>query len=56
MSDIYVLYLVDRRMSVYKSINQMGSQIRVSVELDSEGVEIGRQGIGGEYYLCETFL
>ena len=37
-------------MSVYGSINQMRSQICVSV--DSEGVEIGRQGIGVEYYLC----
>ena len=39
-------------MSVYGSINQMGSQICVSVEFDSEG----RQGIGVEYYLCETYL
>ena len=34
-----------RKMSVYRSINQMGSQICVSVEFDSEDVEIGRQGI-----------
>ena len=45
-----------RRVSVYRSINQMGSQICVSVESDSEGVEIGRQGIGVEYYLCDTYL
>ena len=45
-----------KRMSVYRSINQMGSHICVSVEFDSEGVEIGRQGIGVEYYLCETYL
>ena len=45
-----------RRMSVYGSINQMGSQICVLVEFDSEGGEIGRQGIGVEYYLCETYL
>ena len=34
----------------------MGSQICVSVEFDSEGVEIGRQEIGVEYYVCETYL
>ena len=34
-----------RSMSVYRSINQMGSPICVSVEFDSEDVEIGRQGI-----------
>ena len=45
-----------KRMSVYRSIDQMGSQICVSVEFDSEGVEIGRKGIGVEYYLCETYL
>ena len=28
-----------KRMSVYRSINQMGIQICVSVEFDSEGVE-----------------
>ena len=46
------LNLVDGRMS----INQLVSQICVSVEFDSEGVESGRQGIGVEYYryyLCE---
>ena len=48
------LNLVDGRMSV--SINQFVSQIFVSVEFDSEGVEFGRQGIGVEYYLCETYL
>ena len=40
------LNLVDGRMSVYRSINQFGSQICVSVEFDSEGVEFDRQGIG----------
>ena len=45
-----------RKMLVYRSINQMGSQICVSVEFDSEGVEIGRQGTDVEYYLCETYL
>ena len=48
--------LVDGRMSVYRSINQFVSQIFVSVEFDSEGMEFGRQGIGVEYYLCETYL
>ena len=46
----------DGRMSVYRSINQFVSQICVSVEFDSEGVELGRQGIGVEYYLCENYL
>ena len=50
------LNLVDGRMSVYRSINQFVTQIFVSVEFDSEGVEFGRQGIGVEYYLCETYL
>ena len=64
------LNLVDGRMSVYRSINQFVSQICVSVEFDSEGVEFGRQRIGVEYYLvsdcrygvvnypdlCETYL
>ena len=50
------LNLVDGRMSVYRSINQFVSQICVSVEFDSEGVESGRQRIGVEYYLCETYL
>ena len=45
-----------KRMSVYRSIKQMGSQICVSVEFVSEGVKIGSQGIGVEYYLCETYL
>ena len=44
-----------KRMSVYRSIKHMGSQICVSVEFDLEGVETGRQGIGVEYYLCETY-
>ena len=38
------LNLVDGKMSVYRPINQMGSQICVSVEFYLEGVEIGRQG------------
>ena len=66
------LNLVDGRISVHRSINQFVSQICVSVEFDSEGVEFGRQGIGVEYYmvsdcrygvspvnypdLCETYL
>ena len=50
------LNLVDGRMSVYRSINQFVCQICVSVEFDSGGVESGRQGIGVEYYLCETYL
>ena len=33
------LNLVDGRMSVYRTINQFASQICVSVEFDSEGVE-----------------
>ena len=37
-----------RKMSVYRSINQIGSQICVLVEFDSEGVEIGKTGD----YLC----
>ena len=45
------LNLVDGR-----SINQFVNQICVSVEFDSEGVEFGRQGIGVEYCLCETYL
>ena len=53
---MYRLNLVDGRMSVYRSINQFVSHICVSVEFDSEGVEFGRQGIGVEYYLCETYL
>ena len=70
MSDIYVgwlsltqisvcvcrLNLVDGIMLAYRSINQFVSHICVSVEFDSEGVEFGRQGIGVEYYLCETYL
>ena len=43
-------------LSVYRSINKLVSQICVSVEFASEGVEFGRQGIGVEYYLCETYL
>ena len=50
------LNLVDGRMSVYRSINQFVRHICVSVEFDSEGVEFGRQRIGVEYYLCETYL
>ena len=50
------LNLVDGRMLAYRSINQFVSHICVSVEFDSEGVEFGRQGIGVEYYLCETYL
>ena len=48
------LNLVDGRMLAYRSINQFVSHICVSV--DSECVEFGRQGIGVEYYLCETYL
>ena len=50
------LNLVDGRMSVYRSINQFVSHICVLIEFDSEGVEFGRQGIGVEHYLCETYL
>ena len=50
------LNLVDGIMLAYRSINQFVSHICVSVEFDSEGVEFGRQGIGVEYYLCETYL
>ena len=46
------LNLVDGRMSVYRSINQMGSQICVFVEFDSVGVEIGGQGIGVCSIIC----
>ena len=53
---MYRLNLVDGRMSVYRSINQIVSHICVSVEFDSEGVEFSRQWIGVEYYLCETYL
>ena len=35
---------------------QFMSQICVSVEFESEGVESGRQRIDVEYYLCETYL
>ena len=37
------LNLADGIMSVYRSINQFVSQICVSVEFDSEGVESGRR-------------
>ena len=51
------LNLVDGRMSVYRSLKYLFvSQICVSVEFDSEGVEFGRKGVGVEYYLCETYL
>ena len=49
------LNLVDGRMSVYRSLKYLFvSQICVSVEFDSDGVEFGRKGVGVEYYLCET--
>ena len=38
------------------SSHRLVHQIFVSVEFDLEGVEFGRQGIGVEYYLCETYL
>ena len=50
------LNLVDGIMLAYRSINQFVSRICVSVEFDSEGVEFSRQGIGVEYYLCETYM
>ena len=56
MNRVIKRFRCSRRISVHRSINQMGSQICVSVEFDSEGVEIGRQGISVEYYLCETYL
>ena len=39
----YLGKYVDWRMSVYRSINQFVSQICVSVEFNSEGVEFGRR-------------
>ena len=49
---VCLLNLVDGRMSVYRSIKyQFVSQICVSFEFDSEGVEFDRQWIGVVYYL-----